>query len=186
MQKANEAAEKINKAILRASGGEKRLRPVLPEADYTGTTAGVAYDTVKACWTPDPAKCHLNLVPEDSTWESLVCDRLDRMDEVRAYVKNQSLGFKIPYTCEGRPGHYFPDLIVKLDDGRSPDDLLHLVLEVSGQKKKEKETKVETARTMWVPAVNNEEVFGRWAFLEIDGDKLHKTMQEIRRANPGR
>jgi type III restriction enzyme len=26
---------------------------------------------------------------------------------------------------------------------------------------------VQTARTLWVPAVNNDGRFGRWAFLEI-------------------
>jgi type III restriction enzyme len=123
----------------------------------------------------------LNFVPEDSGWETIVCEKLQRMDEVRAYVKNQSLGFRIPYTFEGRPGNYYPDLIVKLDDGRGDDDLLHLILEVSGEKKKEKAAKVQTATTLWVPAVNNERSLGRWAFLEIDGSTLHKTMQEVRK-----
>ena len=71
----------------------------------------------------------------------------------------------------GRAGNYYPDLIVKLDDGRGTADLLNLILEVSGQKKKEKDAKVQTAKTMWVPAVNNLGTFGRWAFLEIDGDE---------------
>jgi type III restriction enzyme len=44
-----------------------------------------------------------------------------------------------------------------------------------------KEAKVQTAKTMWVPAVNNLGTFGRWAFLEIDGSNLHKTKQEIRK-----
>jgi type III restriction enzyme len=140
----------------------------------------VAYDTVKTVFTTDPAKCHLNFVPEDSGWETIVCEKLQRMDEVRAYVKNQSLGFRIPYTFEGQPGNYYPDLIVKLDDGRGDDDLLHLILEVSGEKKKEKAAKVQTATTLWVPAVNNERTLGRWAFLEIDGSTLHKTMQVVR------
>ena len=48
---------------------------------------------------------------------------------------------------------------------------VHLV----GQKKKEKDAKVQTAKTMWVPGVNNLGTFGRWAFLEIDGSNLHKT-----------
>jgi len=48
----------------------------------------------------------------------------------------------IPSTCDGRPGNYNPDLVVKLDDGRGPADLLNLVLEVSGQEKKEKDAKV--------------------------------------------
>ncbi len=55
---------------------------------------------------------------------------------------------------------------------------------VSGQKK-EKDAKVQTAKTMWVPAVNNLGTFGRWAFLEIDGSNLHKTKQEIRRLVKG-
>jgi type III restriction enzyme len=42
-----------------------------------------------------------------------------------------------------------------------------LLLEVSGEPKKEKAAKVAAARTLWVPAVNNLGQFGRWAFLEI-------------------
>jgi type III restriction enzyme len=175
-----EVSEKLNRAIIAASGGDQRLRAELPEADFLGTTVGVSYDTIKDGWTTDTEKCHLNFVPQDSDWETSVCAKLERMPEVKAYVKNQSLGFRIPYTCDGRPGNYYPDLIVKLDDGRGTHDLLHLILEVSGQKKKEKEAKVQTAKTLWVPGVNNLHRFGRWAFLEIDGSSLHKTMQEIR------
>ena len=43
------------------------------------------------------------------------------------------------------------------------------------------DAKVQTAKTMWVPGVNNLGTFGRWAFLEIDGSNLHKTKQEIRK-----
>jgi hypothetical protein len=52
-------------------------------------------------------------------------------------------------------------------------------VEVSGWKKKEKEAKVETAKTLWVPAVNNEGVFGRWGFLEVTDTS--KAMQAIRK-----
>jgi type III restriction enzyme len=38
---------------------------------------------------------------------------------------------------------------------------------VSGEKRKDKAAKVETAKTLWVPAVNNHGGFGRWAFIEI-------------------
>lgn len=167
VQKANEAAEKIKRAIVAASGGEQRVRAELPESDRTGTTAGVAFDTVKGVWKTLDTKCHINLMPEDSGWESGIAEKIERMNEVKAYVKNQGLGFRIPYVFEGRPGNYFPDLIVKVDDGRGDTDLLHLILEVSGQKKTDKDAKVETAKTMWVPAVNNERTYGRWAFLEL-------------------
>jgi hypothetical protein len=35
------------------------------------------------------------------------------------------------------------------------------------EKKNNMEAKVATARTLWVPAVNNNSDYGRWAFLEI-------------------
>jgi type III restriction enzyme len=38
---------------------------------------------------------------------------------------------------------------------------------VSGEARKDKAAKVATARTLWVPAINNHGGFGRWAFLEI-------------------
>jgi type III restriction enzyme len=180
-QKKSAVCEKIARAIIAASGGAQRLRAELQPDDDTGTTAAVAFDTVKDCWTTDPTKCHCNLVPQDSDWETIVCQKLEDIHEVRAYAKNQGIGFRVPYTCDGRPGNYYPDLIVKIDDGHGLADLLNLVLEVSGQKKKEKEAKVATAKTMWVPAVNNLGTFGRWAFLEIDGSNLHKTKQEIRK-----
>jgi type III restriction enzyme len=177
--------EKLARAIISASGGAQLLRAELQPNDSLGTTAGVSFDTIKDCWTTDPAKCHCNLVPQDSDWETIVCSKLEEMAEVRAYAKNQGIGFRVPYTCDGRPGNYYPDLIVKLDDGRGTADLLNLVLEVSGQKKKEKDAKVQTTKTMWVPGVNNLGTFGRWTFLEIDGSNLHKTKQEIRKLLKG-
>jgi type III restriction enzyme len=180
-QKKHAVGEKIARAIIAASGGAQRLRAELQPDDALGTTAGVSFDTIKDCWTTDPAKCHFNLVPQDSDWETFVCGRLEEMDEVRSYAKNQGIGFRIPYTCDGRPGNYYPDLIVKLDDGRGTADLLSLILEVSGQRKKEKDAKELTAKAMWVPGVNNLGTFGRWAFLEIDGSNLHKAKQKIRK-----
>jgi len=44
---------------------------------------------------------------------------------------------------------------------------LNLLIEVTGQSKKDKAAKVATARTLWVPAVNNHGGFGRWDFVEI-------------------
>ena len=179
-EKKHAACEKIKSAIVSGSGGARRMRAEL-QAEGSGTTAGVSFDTIKTCWTTEPTKCHFNLVPQDSDWETVVCQKLEEMDEVKAYVKNQGIGFRVPYTCDGRAGNYYPDLIVKLDDGPGAADLLNLVLEVSGQKKKEKDAKVQTAKTLWVPGVNNLGTFGRWAFLEIDGSNLHKTKQEIRK-----
>ena len=44
---------------------------------------------------------------------------------------------------------------------------MNLLIEVSGEAKKDKAAKVATARSLWVPAVNNHSTFGRWDFVEI-------------------
>jgi len=89
------------------------------------------------------------------------------MPEVIRCVKNQSLDFFIPYTLDGQDHNYIPDFIACLDDDRGQKNLLNLIIEVTGQKKKDKAAKVATARTLWVPAINNHGGFGLWSFLEI-------------------
>jgi type III restriction enzyme len=66
--------------------------------------------------------------------------------------------------------------------------LLHLILEVTGEHKKDKAAKVATARTLWVPAINNHGGFGRWAFLEIDdpwdaGNNIRRFLGEQEKAH---
>jgi hypothetical protein len=46
--------------------------------------------------------------------------------EVSRYVKNQSLGFTIPYTLNGEEKQYYPDFIACIGD-------LNLIVEVSGE-----------------------------------------------------
>jgi len=92
---------------------------------------------------------------------------LEDMPEVIAYVKSYNLGFTIPYTIDDRVHQYNPDYLVRVDDGRGAENPLNLVLEVTGEKKKDKEAKVDSARRLWIPAINNDGRFGRWAFLEI-------------------
>jgi type III restriction enzyme len=90
---------------------------------------------------------------------------LEEMDEVVCYAKNLNLGFAIPYTLNGEEKNYIPDFLVRIRDGA--DEPLNLIVEVTGEKRKDKAAKVSTARNLWVPAVNNHGSFGRWAFLEI-------------------
>jgi type III restriction enzyme len=54
-----------------------------------------------------------------------------------------------------------PILILCIDDGHGGEDLLNLIVEVTGEKKKDKAAKVLTATTQWVPAVNTHDGFGR-------------------------
>ena len=94
---------------------------------------------------------------------------LEDMHEVVRYVKNHNLGFTIPYTLERRGARTtIPDFIVRIGRrarrGRpaQPDHRGH-----AARAKQDKAAKVATARTLWVPAVNNHGGFGRWAFVEI-------------------
>ncbi len=102
----------------------------------------------------------------DSNWEHVIAQRLEAMPEVKAYVKNQGLGFTIPYTVDAKERAYLPDFVVRIDDGHG-DDLLNLVVEVTGEVRRDKVERVATAQTRWVPGVNALGRFGRWDFIEI-------------------
>ncbi len=165
-QYSHAAADRIHRAIVAGTRGEKRLIPNLRPYEPIGSTDDVWFETTKTCY--ETAKSHLNLVPEDSGWESKLAQVLEDMPEVVSYAKNQGLNFKIPYTYEGRAGNYVPDFLIRLRDAASTgDDLLTLVLEVTGEAKKEKQVKVATAEHLWTVAVNNWGGLGRWAFLEV-------------------
>ncbi len=163
---AHEAAGTIYRSIVATHSEQKMLRPILRPYDPTGSTRFVDFDTTRPTFTTDPAKCHVSHVVADTgSWEQKVAQSLEEMDEVVCYVKNQNLGFTIPYTLDGEQHDYLPDFIVRINDGHGENDLLNLILEVSGQARKDKAIKVATARDLWVPAINNQGGFGRWAFL---------------------
>ncbi len=161
------AAERIYRSIVASASGPSRLIPVLRPYDTVGSTRYVDFDTIRPVWKTAPDKCHVTHVVADTrSWEQKMAQTLEDMDEVISYVKNQNLGFTIPYTVMGKERQYHPDFIVRIDDGHGRDDLLNLIVEVTGETRAEKAAKVGTARTLWVPAVNNHGGFGRWAFLE--------------------
>jgi type III restriction enzyme len=105
------------------------------------------------------------VVADTNSWEQKMAQVLEDMDEVICYVKNQGLGFLIPYTLNGQQKNYMPDFIVKINEGK--DDCLNLIVEVSGEARKDKAAKVSTTRNLWLPAVNQHGGFGHWEFIEI-------------------
>ncbi len=163
---AHDAADRIYKAIVASESGEQTLRSILRPYDPVGSTRYVDFDTTKPVYRTDPDKCHVSHVVADTgTWEQKMAQALEEMPEVVSYVKNQGLGFTIPYTINGEERQYVPDFIVRMRDGG--EEPLNLIVEVSGEAKKDKAAKVTTARTLWAPAVNNHRGFGRWAFIEV-------------------
>jgi type III restriction enzyme len=168
MELAYGAADRIYKAIVASADGVAALKPILRPYDTIGSTRYVDFDTTRSVYATRADRCHISHVVADTdSWEQKMAEALEDMPEVVRYVKNHHLGFTIPYTLNGEEKNYIPDFIACIDDGRGPDNLLNLVVEVTGQKKKDKEAKVAAVRTLWAPAVNNHGGFGRWDFIEI-------------------
>ncbi len=175
IQFAHNAADKIYNAIVKGSEQETVLQPVLQPYNTVGSTDHVDFDTTRAVWPTDKAYCHVSHVVADTeSWEQKMAQVLEELGDeglLHSYVKNHNLSFLIPYTHNGHEFNYVPDFIARLDDGNGPDDLLNLIVEVSGKKDgkegAKKASKVSTARNLWVSAVNNHGSFGRWDFVEI-------------------
>ncbi|MBN1903220.1 DEAD/DEAH box helicase family protein [Candidatus Sumerlaeota bacterium] len=165
---AHDAVDRIYRSIVSSSEGTPAIKPILRSYDTVGSTRYVDFDTTRPVYATQPDKCHISHVVADTeSWEQKMAQTLEDMEEVVRYVKNHNLGFAIPYTINNEEKSYYPDFIACIDDGKGKDDLLNLVLEVSGEARKDKKAKVDTARTLWIPAVNNHGGFGRWEFIEI-------------------
>jgi len=164
---AHDAAEKIYQAIVFSRGEAKILLPVPRPYETIGSTRYVDFDTAREVYRTAENKCQVSHVVLDSGWEAKMAEVLEELDEVRCYVKNYQLGFSIPYTFNGEEKQYLPDYLLRVVDGHGTDDLLNLIVEVSGEARKDKAAKVAAARNLWIPAVNNHGGWGRWAFIEI-------------------
>lgn len=165
---SHDAADRIYKAIVSAQSGVPTLKPILRAYDTIGSTRYVDFDTIRPTYATRADKCHVShVVAHTESWEQKMAETLEEMDEVVRYVKNHNLSFTIPYTINGEEHAYTPDFIAVIDDGRGREDLLSLIVEVSGEPKKDKAAKVSTAKTLWVPAINNHGGFGRWRFIEV-------------------
>ena len=159
---AHDAADRIYQAIIASTDGTASLKPIPRPYDTIGSTRTMDFDTTRPVYATRDDKCHISHVVADTdSWEQKLAQALEEMPEVVRYVKNHNLGFTIPYALNGEEHQYTPDFIACIDDGRGPDDLLNLIIEVTGEKKKDKVAKVATARTLWVPAVNHHRAFGR-------------------------
>lgn len=165
---ADMAAKKIVAAINRHFADERPIKAVLDPYNPAGTTAQVNFYTSKRLrWETDPRRCHVNWAILDSDWEGEFCRVVEQHPRVYSYVKNQGLGFEVPYQYGSESRRYIPDFIVRVDDGRGPEDLLNLVIEIKGYRREDAKEKKSTMETYWVPGVNNLGGCGRWAFAEF-------------------
>jgi type III restriction enzyme len=162
------ACNKITAAITRQFLGERPIKALLDPYNPTGSTNNVRFNTSKTSrWETNADRCHVNWAVLDSDWEGEFCRVAEAHPKVKAYVKNQNLGFEVPYRFGSETRKYLPDFIVLVDDGHGPDDLLHLVVEIKGYRREDAIEKKSTMDTYWVPGVNHLGTYGRWAFSEF-------------------
>ncbi len=167
------AVEKIYRALAASippppDGSEEHglKLPILNPYNPEGSTRHIDFTTSKTdLFDTRDGKCHLNMIVCDQDWEAGFAAQLARIPEVLAYVKNHNLGFEVPYEHQGETRRYRPDYIVQIDDGhREP---LNLVVEIKGLRDGRDAAKADTMQKLWIPAVNNAKVHGRWDFLEF-------------------
>ncbi|MGI9310704.1 MAG: BPTD_3080 family restriction endonuclease [bacterium] len=167
LQLADAACERITRGIVTHFENERPVKATLDAYNPIGSTRYVNFRTSKSHYRTDPRRCHINYVVCDSSWESEFCRIVESHPRVRAYVKNQNLGLEVPYRYRSISRKYFPDFIVRLDDGNGEDDLLNLIVEIKGYRGEDAEEKKSTMDAYWVPGVNNLKEHGRWAFAEF-------------------
>ncbi|MHC4648800.1 MAG: BPTD_3080 family restriction endonuclease, partial [Planctomycetota bacterium] len=106
------AADKIYAAIVASGDGEKTLMPILEPYNTIGSTRYVDFDTTRRVYPTDARFCHVSHVVADTdSWEQKMTQAIEELAEdglVISYVKNQGLGFYIPYTISGDEHRYKP------------------------------------------------------------------------------
>ena len=165
---ADIACQRITRGIVEKSGGEGRIKALLDPFNPVGSTIDVNFRTSKELrWRTDHRRNHVNLAICDSEWEMEFCRVAEAHPRVRAYARNDNLGFEVPYRFKSESRRYVPDFIVLIDDGCGEDDPLHLVVEIKGYRGEDAKEKKGTMDAFWVPGVNRLGAYGRWAFAEF-------------------
>ena len=183
-----EIVERILAAVTTATG-ETIHRPVQSVFSPEGSTRAVEFATRKPTYAP--TKSHVNLVvcdpqhddaaPED-LWEYRAAQSLDAHPKVLRFVKNDHLGFSIPYRYQTGDVSYVPDFlaVIACDDGRETT----LILEVKGWEHDQVAAKNASAQK-WVDAVNAEGAWGRWAFAIVYDPAQVERVVDLVAASPG-
>ena len=152
---AREAARRLPRrptGASRSSGSSKRSDPDISERGGAGSPAlraepGSRLDgrrrLLDAKTVKEVKKSHLNYVVSGLEVGAIGGLPPGQHPRVVAFVKNQGLGFAIPYLHTAGGAHdYIPDFIVRLDNG------VHLILETKGHDELE-EVKAQAAER-WV------------------------------------
>lgn len=161
-------ADHINRGINPHINTSEFIKPVFNYYNKFGSTKYVGGNTSKDVYPTH--KSHVNFVVMDSDWEGVCAKTLEELDEVDSYVKNQFLGFAIPYVKDGKDKMYYTDFIARVK--RSDGSMANLMIEITGMNK-DKTEKKWFVENRWIPAVNavkNKYEYDEWYFIEIAND----------------
>lgn len=167
-----QAVDILFEAIRKGGIVESRELPRIPKgAAGRGSTLYVDYHTTKEVYPVN--HCHLNaMVADTKKWEQSAGFALDAHPGVVKWVKNEHLGFVIPYRKQGVPARYIPDFIAALDIG------LTLVIETKGRYGDDADLKAKAAER-WVSAVNEDGNWGLWQYVVVtDPTEMPKVLNQ--------
>ena len=142
-----------------ARAGQSEVAVIPQGASGRGSTLHVDFHTTKP--VSEARRCHLNLMVADTEkWEQSAAFALDTHPGVRKWVKNDRLGFSIPYRHGGRTAKYLPDFLVVTDADEN------VIVEIKGQITDKSDAKAKAAER-WAEAVNRLGDRGRWSYLLV-------------------
>lgn len=165
---SKEIVDHIRRGINPQLNTTEHVRPVFNYYNKLSSTKYVNGNTTKEVFPTK--KSHVNYVVMDSEWEGIAAKTLEELPQVISYVKNQFLGFAIPYVKEGKDHNYFTDFIVRCKGKEGT--LKNLMVEISGFSK-DKAEKKWFVENRWIPAVNSlkdKYEYPEWHFIEIAND----------------
>lgn len=147
-------------AIKKGSSTAQSEVAVVPQgAAGRGSTLFVDFHTTKPIYPV--TRCHLNaMVADTQKWEQSAAFLLDSHPGVKKWVKNDRLGFFIPYRNRGLPARYIPDFLLVTDTDQN------VVVEIKGQVTDGADAKAKAAQR-WTAAVNRLGQNGTWHYLLV-------------------
>jgi len=160
-------------AIKKGSTTASHEVAVIPQgASGRGSTLFVDFHTTKPIYPVN--HCHLNaMVADTKKWEQSAGFVIDTHPGIVKWVKNDRLGFFIPYRHKGLPSRYIPDYIVVTDTA------MNIIVEVKGQVTDEADAKAKAAQR-WVNGVNRLGGHGQWHYLLVtDPGALGKILNDL-------
>ena len=93
-------ADHINRGINPHINTSEFIKPVFNYYNKFGSTKHVGGNTSKDVYATQ--KSHVNFVVKDFGWEEICARTLEELDTVKSYVKNDFMGFAIPYVRKAR------------------------------------------------------------------------------------